>query len=72
MSLVGNISRQFQITIIMVTNNMDEYKFGSRIVNMVDGKVTSDTINQQFIGMIDDDTVQQAMHQQSQGVPENI
>ncbi|MBP6889386.1 MAG: ABC transporter ATP-binding protein [Candidatus Moranbacteria bacterium] len=72
MSLVGNISRQFQITIIMVTHNMDQYKFGSRIVNMVDGKVTSDTINQQFIGMIDDDTVQQAMHQQSQGVPENI
>ncbi len=61
MSLVGNISRQFQITIIMVTHNMDQYKFGSRIINMVDGKVTSDAVNQQFIGVIDEDVVQKAM-----------
>jgi ABC-type uncharacterized transport system ATPase component len=68
MTLVGNISRQFQITIIMVTHNMDQYKFGSRIINMVDGKITSDTINQQFIGMIDDDTVQQAMQETSKTI----
>lgn len=68
MTLVGNISRQFQITIIMVTHNMDQYKFGSRIINMVDGKITSDTINQQFIGMIDDDAVQQAMQETSKTI----
>jgi putative ABC transport system ATP-binding protein len=66
MSLVGNISRQFQITIIMVTHNMDQYKFGSRIINMVDGKVTSDAINQQFIGMMMRKRVQQAMQETSQ------
>jgi putative ABC transport system ATP-binding protein len=54
MRLVGDISRQFQITIIMVTHNMDQYKFGSRIVTMVDGKITTDAINQQYIGLIED------------------
>jgi hypothetical protein len=47
---------------------MDQYKFGSRIINMVDGKITSDTINQQFIGMIDDDAVQQAMQETSKTI----
>ncbi len=59
MRLVGDISRQFQITIIMVTHNMDQYKFGSRIVNMVDGKITSDAINQQYIGLIEQEMMQQ-------------
>lgn len=53
MTLLGNISKQFQLTIIMVTHNVDQYKFGSRIVNMVDGKITSDVINSHFIGLIE-------------------
>ena len=54
MRLVGNISKQFQITIMMVTHNMDQYKFGSRIINMVDGVITSDAINQQYIGLLEE------------------
>lgn len=56
MLLVRDIARQFGITIMMVTHNIDQYKFGSRIVNMVDGKITSDVINQMSINMIEDET----------------
>jgi putative ABC transport system ATP-binding protein len=49
MMLLKNISEQFGITIMMVTHNMDQYKFGSRIVNMVDGLITTDVINQHSI-----------------------
>lgn len=45
MQLLLDISQQFKITILMVTHNMDQYKFGSRIVNMLDGQITSDEIN---------------------------
>jgi len=49
MELLGNISEQFNITILMVTHNIDQYKFGSRIINMVDGLITSDEPNRQSI-----------------------
>ncbi len=52
MNLVRDISRQFGITILMVTHNIDQYKFGSRIVTMVDGKITSDAQNQQSIDLL--------------------
>lgn len=45
MELLQNISQQFQITILMVTHNTDQYKFGTRIIQMVDGKMISDTQN---------------------------
>lgn len=45
MELLQNISEQFKITILMVTHNLDQYKFGSRIIQMVDGVVTSDVLN---------------------------
>ena len=45
MELLQNISEQFQITILMVTHNTDQYKFGTRIIQMVDGKITSDIPN---------------------------
>lgn len=53
MTLVRNISQQFGITIMMVTHNIDQYKFGTRIVNMVDGRITSDTINQHSIDLME-------------------
>lgn len=55
MTLLRDISKQFNITIMMVTHNIDQYKFGSRIVNMVDGKITSDIINQGSIDMLESD-----------------
>lgn len=45
MELLQDINEQFKITILMVTHNVDQYKFGSRIIQMVDGVVTSDTPN---------------------------
>lgn len=45
MELLQNISQQFNITILMVTHNIDQYKFGTRIIQMVDGKITSDAAN---------------------------
>ncbi|KKP97911.1 MAG: ABC transporter related protein [Candidatus Moranbacteria bacterium GW2011_GWE1_36_7] len=45
MQLLLDISEQFNITILMVTHNTDQYKFGTRIVNMVDGKIMSDVVN---------------------------
>jgi putative ABC transport system ATP-binding protein len=53
MMLLKNISEQFGITIMMVTHNMDQYKFGSRIVNMVDGLITTDVINQHSIAQLE-------------------
>ncbi len=55
MTLVRNISKQFGITILMVTHNTDQYKFSSRIVSMVDGKIVSDVINQNSFDMIEED-----------------
>ena len=56
MTLLKNISEQFGITIMMVTHNMDQYKFGSRIVNMVDGLITTDIINQHSIAQLEKET----------------
>lgn len=56
MVLVRDISRQFGITIMMVTHNIDQYKFGSRIVNMIDGQITSDVVNQLSIDMMEEET----------------
>lgn len=55
MALLRNISIQFGITIVMVTHNIDQYKFGSRIVNMVDGRITSDVQNRQSIDFLNQD-----------------
>lgn len=55
MTLVRNISLQFNITIMMVTHNIDQYKFGSRIVNMVDGVITSDAQNYGSISAMESD-----------------
>lgn len=55
MQLLLDISEQFGITILMVTHNMDQYKFGSRIVNMVDGQITSDLQNKHNISSLKKD-----------------
>ncbi len=55
MELLRNISKQFNITIMMVTHNIDQYKFGSRIVNMVDGKIMSDMMNEQSMDVAEQD-----------------
>lgn len=51
MHLMLEISQQFNITILMVTHNLEQYKFGSRIINMVDGEIESNVINKHFIGL---------------------
>lgn len=52
MELIRNINEQYQITILMVTHNVEQYKFGSRIINMVDGAITSDTENKHDVKAI--------------------
>jgi putative ABC transport system ATP-binding protein len=48
MELIQNINEEFQITVLMVTHNTDQYKFGSRIIQMVDGKIVSDIENKHY------------------------
>ncbi len=55
MELLQNISQRFQITILMVTHNTEQYKFGTRIIQMVDGKIISDTLNKHSYQAIKDD-----------------
>lgn len=43
--LLKEINKKLNITILMVTHNTSQYKFGSRIVNMLDGKIVSDVYN---------------------------
>jgi ABC-type lipoprotein export system ATPase subunit len=64
MTLLRDISHKFGITIMMVTHNIDQYKFGSRIVNMVDGRITSDIINQHSIDAIEEDDAEEAKEEQ--------
>lgn len=45
LTLLQEINRKFNITILMVTHDQDQYKFASRIIKMVDGKIMSDTQN---------------------------
>lgn len=45
LALLQEINRKFNITILMVTHDQDQYKFASRIIKMVDGKIISDEIN---------------------------
>jgi len=45
LNLVYNINKQFKITILMVTHDIDQYKYASRIVKMLDGKIIADDIN---------------------------
>jgi len=45
LTLLQEINKKFNITILMVTHDQNQYKFASRIVKTVDGKITSDEIN---------------------------
>ncbi|KKP80645.1 MAG: ABC transporter related protein, partial [Candidatus Moranbacteria bacterium GW2011_GWF1_35_5] len=45
LGLLQEINRKFNITILMVTHDQDQYKFASRIIKMVDGKIISDHQN---------------------------
>lgn len=45
LALLQEINKKFNITILMVTHDQDQYKFASRIIKMVDGKIISDEIN---------------------------
>jgi putative ABC transport system ATP-binding protein len=56
MELLQNISQKFQITILMVTHNTEQYKFGTRIIQMVDGKIISDTPNKHSYQAIREDS----------------
>lgn len=42
MDLLSNINKKFAITVLMVTHNQDQYKYGTRIISLLDGKVISD------------------------------
>jgi len=41
MDLLSDINKKFKLTILMVTHNRDQYKYGSRIISMLDGKIVS-------------------------------
>ncbi|NTW15730.1 MAG: ABC transporter ATP-binding protein [Candidatus Moranbacteria bacterium] len=43
--LMNDVCAEFGITVIMVTHNVEQYKYGSRIVRMRDGKIESDEEN---------------------------
>ncbi|MEF3691829.1 MAG: ABC transporter ATP-binding protein [Candidatus Moraniibacteriota bacterium] len=45
LTLLQEINRKFNITILMVTHDQSQYKFASRIIKMVDGKIISDELN---------------------------
>jgi putative ABC transport system ATP-binding protein len=41
MVLLEDINKQFNLTVVMVTHNPTQYRFGTRIINMEDGKIVS-------------------------------
>lgn len=45
LQLLSDISDEFGITVLMVTHNVEQYKYGSRIIRMFDGKIVSDVEN---------------------------
>ena len=52
LTLLQEINRKFNITILMVTHDQSQYKFASRIIKMVDGKIISDELNRHSIDNI--------------------
>ncbi len=50
--LLRDINKKFGITILMVTHDLNQYKYASRIVNMLDGKIVSNIINKHSIDFI--------------------
>ncbi|HWQ59785.1 MAG TPA: ABC transporter ATP-binding protein [Candidatus Fimivivens sp.] len=45
LDLLTEICGKFKITVLMVTHNVEQYKYGSRIIRMRDGKIVSDEEN---------------------------
>ena len=45
MELLRDICQRFNITILMVTHNQNQYKYASRIIEVMDGKIISDRKN---------------------------
>lgn len=45
LKLLKDICKRFNITILMVTHDQDQYKYASRIIKMIDGKIVSDQLN---------------------------
>ncbi len=45
LQLLNEICDQFGITVLMVTHNVEQYKYGSRIIRMRDGKIELDEEN---------------------------
>ena len=52
LTLLQEINRKFNITILMVTHDQDQYKFASRIIKMVDGKIVTDEHNKHSMNNI--------------------
>lgn len=53
LTLLQEINEKFNITILMVTHDQSQYKFASRIIRMVDGKIIADEINQHSMERIE-------------------
>jgi putative ABC transport system ATP-binding protein len=47
MNLLSDINKQFALTILMVTHNQTQYKYGTRIISLLDGKIISDQTSDQ-------------------------
>lgn len=48
LTLLKDICKRFNITVLMVTHDQSQYGFASRIVNMFDGKIVSDENNEKI------------------------
>ena len=46
MDLLSSINKKTAITILMVTHNQSQYKYGSRIISLLDGKIISDKVQE--------------------------
>jgi putative ABC transport system ATP-binding protein len=46
MKLIEDINKQFGLTVVMVTHNPSQYCFGTRIINMEDGKIISNEVQE--------------------------
>lgn len=53
LQLLTDISEKFGITVLMVTHNVEQYKYGSRIIRMRDGIVVSDEENMNSLSRLE-------------------
>jgi putative ABC transport system ATP-binding protein len=66
LTLLNEINIKFDITILMVTHDQDQYKFASRIIKMIDGKITEDKINKHSMAIINELNIEKIVKEQKE------